>query len=689
MRNVTHAFVLTVLFSSFCFPAAVLADDATADIPVRRVVMFSSGVGFFEHTGQVEGDAAAKLMFKTEQINDILKSMVVMDPSGSGATVHYASRDPLTRALQSFAVDLSGNPDLAGILMQIRGAKVTVFSPDKIIGTILGLETKTRKVNTPGDTTILQETYLNLVADKGIQSIPVATIQNLKIQDESLRKEIEKAMKLILASSDKQRKAVEVRFAGKGKRPVRIGYVTETPVWKVSYRLELSGDKPFLQGWAIVENTSDQDWSDVQLSLISGRPISFVQELYTPLYLPRPVVQPKLYASLRPREYEEGMDKAKREFKQSGSGIAGGRRMSSHAIGKPVAPPAPALAAAETALYEDAPARGSVKLDTVQAAASGGKVGELFSFTIKDPVSLPRRQSAMLPIVSGPIEAKKVSIYNQSVMPKHPLNGAWITNTTGMKMLAGPVTVFDEKMYAGDAQLGNLSQKDKRLISYALDLDMTVDPSQKTQSSLVAAKIVKGVMTLTYKQLYNQKYEIKNKTKKDRTLIIEQPFYARRKLIAPKKYAEKTPNLYRFELAIKPGETETFNVSEEEIRYQSVSLIQQNDQSLLYWSKTAQLSPAAREALQQAAMMKQRLAEAERKLDQLRKEKSAIESGQGRLRQGISTVGRDSSMGKRYIQKLSQQEDQIESLEKNIKEAQALMETLRNELSAFIEKMNF
>src|SRR5205814_7408886 len=98
--------------------------------------------------------------------------------------------------------------------------------------------------------------------------------------------------------------------------PVRIGYVVETPIWKTSYRLVLPGegadaagnkDKPKLLGWAIVENQTDNDWSNVQLSLVSGRPISFIQDLYRPLYVPRPVVQPELYASLRPQTYDAGM----------------------------------------------------------------------------------------------------------------------------------------------------------------------------------------------------------------------------------------------------------------------------------------------------------------------------------------------------------------------------------------------
>ena len=65
-----------------------------------------------------------------------------------------------------------------------------------------------------------------------------------------------------------------MHFAGEGKRKVQVGYVVEAPIWKTSYRLVLSDtEAPFLQGWALVENTTDEDWQGVRLSLISGRPI--------------------------------------------------------------------------------------------------------------------------------------------------------------------------------------------------------------------------------------------------------------------------------------------------------------------------------------------------------------------------------------------------------------------------------
>ena len=136
---------------------------------------------------------------------------------------------------------------------------------------------------------------------------------------------------------DQDKKPVTINFTGDGERHVRIGYVVETPVWKTSYRLILPAgaqDKPKIQGWAIVENQTDNDWNGVQLSLVSGRPISFIQDLYQPLYIPRPVVQPELYVSLTPQQYDGGIAAGKpagqfgrgRDGQKCGHAPAGGAR---------------------------------------------------------------------------------------------------------------------------------------------------------------------------------------------------------------------------------------------------------------------------------------------------------------------------------------------------------------------------
>jgi len=492
------------------------ADVRAVDLPVRRVVLFSSGVGYFEHAGQVDGDATATLQLKTDQMNDVLKSMVLMDfGGGTISLVDYASQDPLQRALKSFAVDISDDPDLGQLLARLRGAQVHIEAPDKITGRILGVEKHKQQLLSGGSTVVVEQVVLNLVTKDGIRWLPLDSIQGIRLSDERLAGELEAALSLLNDARDTRRKAVTIHFAGKGKREVLIGYVAETPVWKTSYRLVL-GDEPMLQGWAIVENTTDTDWQGVQLALVSGRPISFIQDLYTPMYLPRPVVQPELYASLQPQLYAEGLERPAARDELVQRAREAGRR-----VAKAMAPaPMKGLAAAAGVR----PARPVELKRGVVSIAAAEKVGELFRFEIETPVDIPRRRSAMLPIVNSPVTAQKVSIYNASVLAAHPLNGAYLTNNTGLMLPAGPVTVFDDGVYAGDAQIEHIVAGEKRLISYAVDLEVTVDSSRKTASRIVSGWIDRGVLYIKHRRLYTQVYTLKNKAHDERRLIIEHPF---------------------------------------------------------------------------------------------------------------------------------------------------------------------
>ncbi len=274
---------------------------AQPNVPVRAVVLFSSGVGYFEHFGTVKGDGTTELRFKTNQINDILKSLILQDlDNGKVTTITYPSLDPISKTLRSFQVDITGNPPLADLLNQLRGAKVTLkFSDQSLTGTILGVEKKQKPIGTDK---VIERPALNLLTGASIKSVYIEDVQEITLDDPQLQEELTKALGALAAARDQDKKPVQISFTGQGERRVRLGYVVETPVWKTSYRLILpadaKGDKANLQGWAIVENQTDNDWNNVQLSLVSGRPISFVQDLYQPLYIPRPIVQPELFAQL-------------------------------------------------------------------------------------------------------------------------------------------------------------------------------------------------------------------------------------------------------------------------------------------------------------------------------------------------------------------------------------------------------
>ncbi|MBI3328142.1 MAG: hypothetical protein HYZ81_15750, partial [Nitrospinae bacterium] len=527
--------------------ALLAGTPSQVDIPVRVVVLFSSGVGYFEHAGTVKGHGSTELRFKTNQINDILKSLVLEDLDGGRvSTIVYPSQDPLSKTLRSFQVDISANPSLGELLNQLRGAKVRVSAQaEQIGGIILGLEKKQKGV---GDRDKVVEGWmLNLISGASIRSVPLDEIQKVELEDAQLQEELHKALLALSQARDQNKKPVMINFQGEGDRRVRVGYVVEMPIWKTSYRLIMPAhreDKPKLQGWAIVENQTDNDWNNVQLTLVSGRPISFVQELYSPLYVPRPVVKPELYASLRPQTYEAGMELAEsRPMERLTDEEKGARRMM---------PPAPTTAkersmAGQMRLQEAAPGatpspeRAEAPLDptaSIISVASAGKVGELFQYTVGN-VSLPRQRSAMIPIVTDDIDAERVSIYNQRVLAKHPLNGARLKNTTGKHLLQGPITVLDANTYAGDGRIDNLPPGQERLLSYAIDLQVQVDATKNRQESMLqTGKIVKGVLQLTRKHVFVQEYAADNKADTDKVVIIEHPFREGWKLVDSPKPIE-------------------------------------------------------------------------------------------------------------------------------------------------------
>ena len=285
-------------------------------LPLTQVILFNSGVGYFQREGQVEGAARVDLTFPVTDVNDLLKSLVLPDlGDGKVSTVSYDSEEPVDRTLKSFALDLTNNPTLGQILNQARGEKIEVVlqqanaaQPGTMTGVIVGMEEQ----NVPGPKdTMVSVDMLNMLCAEGVREAPLTQVQRLRFLNPSLDSEFHRALEVLAAAHNSQKRTVSLNFAGEGKRTVKVGYVVENPIWKTSYRLVLDKKgKPSLQGWAIVENTSDEDWKDVKMALISSRPISFQMDLYQPLFVPRPTVEPELFASLRPPTYQGAMNEA-------------------------------------------------------------------------------------------------------------------------------------------------------------------------------------------------------------------------------------------------------------------------------------------------------------------------------------------------------------------------------------------
>lgn len=294
-------------------PVPVPPQPPAASLPLSHVVLFSSGVGYFQRQGEIDGTARVDLTFPATDVNDLIKSLVLQDTGGGKvATINYDSQDPIERTLKTFALDLTANPSLGQLLNQARGEKVEVTLQQStggaggtLTGTVLGMESQ--RVPQGKDQT-LDVDILNLVCAEGLRSVKLSELLRVRFLNPALDSELHRALEIIAGGRDHQKKSVSLAFKGDGKRAVKVGYVVESPMWKTTYRLVLSPDgKATLQGWALVENTTDDDWNNVRMSLVSGRPISFQMDLYQPLYVPRPMVEPERFASLRPPTYGGAM----------------------------------------------------------------------------------------------------------------------------------------------------------------------------------------------------------------------------------------------------------------------------------------------------------------------------------------------------------------------------------------------
>lgn len=665
----------------FILPGAARAQEGgRAQLPLSRVVLFSSGVGFFEHQGEVEGSAQVELRFNVSDVNDLLKSMVLMDHGGGQiGAVTYGSKDPITKTLKTFAVDLTDNPTLAQLLAQVRGERVVIEADSRIEGTILGIEVRKQ----PLGEAVTEVEVLNLLTEQGLRSVPLGGVTAIRFVDERLNAELRQALAVLALGHATEKKTVVLNFTGQGRREVQVGYIQEAPIWKTSYRLVLEEDAPpHLQGWAIVENTTETDWNNVALTLVSGRPISFVMNLYDPLYVPRPVVEPELFASLRPQKYQQDLAAAEAEFRKQADG----------ANAQPAAP-ADKLAAGR-ALRRNRAAEATGRagaLDLrqgVRSLAEATEAGELFQYRIEGGVTLARQQSAMLPIVNESVEGEKVSIFTPAVHPKHPLNGLQLVNSTELHLMQGPITVFDGGTYAGDAQIEDLAPGTRRLISYALDLDTEV-VAQSTGSSdlLVSCKLTKGLLLSTRKLARSQTYTVKNSGRRQKKVLIEQPYDSLWKLIEPQQPAEQTRDLYRFAVMAQPGKPVELKVSEERRLDERVALNNLDDNTINIYLNAPVVSQAVKDALGEIIRRKREIAEIVQARQNAEQQIAIVDQEQARIRQNMAQLERNSELYNRYVQKFSEQEDRVEQLRQQIGRLTEREQELRKALDDYLLRL--
>jgi hypothetical protein len=647
--------------------------------PIIKVVLFKHGVGYFERELEVEGDRSLDLHFKASEMNDVLKSLTVLDSAdGHVASISYESTLPIEKRLEDVALRLPDGQSQSGLLAQLQGAKVSIeVGSETIAGTVMGIETSWRRV----DQDSLQEHSLVLLIDEGeLRTFQLSELKNLVFLDDALKRDLAHLLEILIGSKKKDKKRLTIFAKGASKRHVTASYVVETPVWKTSYRVILSeSEKSWIQGWALVDNTQDEDWNDVALTLVAGLPVSFVHDLYSPRHQRRPVVHVKEEEAYAPPQLEAGMLEADEE--ESGYGAP----LSAPMMARSMAPPPPAPArrpAAGAPRARDHDRTMVVQTRTVQ-------VGDLFQYVIDRPVSVKRNESALVPVLSARFSGKRVAVYNREIRDKNPMSAIWFENDTGLTLEGGPLTVLERDAYVGEAMLETMKPNDKRLVPFSVELGCLILIDRKSESRHVHhARIVNGVLHFTRYQLVTRIYKIQNKTQATLDLFLEHRFEPGWDLVDTQKPFETTESFYRFRFDAPKDSTMVFTVTEQGDQYESFSLTSVSRDKVETWIQSRYIDAQTHHALAEIVAYNEGIAALDRDIAARERDIGLIHQNQARLRENLTALGQsrdELKLRERYVSELTRDEDTLAALSTTIANARTEREgadtALRQKLS--------
>jgi len=653
-----------------------------SNLQISRITLFSSGVGYFEHRGAITGTAEISLPFNIEAVNDALKSLVINDPAGN-PTVSYPSQETNDRTLKSLSVNLR-DESLRDMLNGLKGTEIEICGPDSMQGRILFVERRAENA----DNVSIQKDFITMQTKSGIKTICIDEICNFVFSDPKITEDLKKALDFAVKSRDEKTRNLTIKLTGNAERKVSLSYVIPAALWKVSYRLVLSQEKPFLQGWAIVDNNSDIDWENIELALVTGKPVSFIQDLYKVHKLARPMIPLLTDGIAEVKTYDSGSAP-----KMPRSSIRKDLNQS-FACALPSAEYAQdeEMSYEESGDYDEEGAAGVPESGLVETAGSR-QAGDQFEFTVKKPVSLERQQSAMLPLIEGDVKAEKFLIFSKAGNDQNcvynPAICVELTNNTGMKLPAGSITVYDGGAYAGDALVKFFPEDEKRLISYAEDLSVTCSYTDETKENVTFVKILQGFMTLNRKRIYKTVYSIRNAGKETKKIIIEHPFTYGAALVTPVEFDEKTHTLYRFTETLPPEEDfYNFTVTEERTEYEKLQIAD------FHYSKLARFvhdngisNEAVKKALENASLLNKKIKEAETSVKDINEKREKLIEKQERTRKNLEAAGNQSVQGKDYLQRLSKEDAGIDALEEKMNLAESAIQKARKDYEDYLGEL--
>ncbi|MHA1913057.1 MAG: hypothetical protein ACW986_04160 [Promethearchaeota archaeon] len=675
---------------------------------VKKVIIFKHGVSYYILEGILKGSSTFELEFKIDEMNDVLKSLFVLDTSKEGyiSSISYDAALDTSQLLKSIMLNIPDKDSFSSLITQIKGADVdlTVTGAKQVSGKIMGIELTEKFSKTEK---IINKLLVLLQNDDIITKIAFADIKSFNIINPEIKKDLKFFLETVIAGKKKDAKNIKINCESGGndavERNIFVSYIRESPIWKTSYRLIMSKEqaaeqKCLLSGWSLIENTTNQDWDNIELSLVAGMPVSFIYEFYRPIFIQRPVIHPPKILSAKPSEIEEGLelddfkDYAMAEMEASPKAMK--KRAREARVGSrppPMAAPSGGFGRSvgtmsDTEIYD--------KMKS-QVQTQTKDLGELFEYNISNPVSIKRKQSALVPILTESIKAQRILLYNKNEYGKNPNACLEITNNTKLTLETGPVTIIYDDNLAGEAIIPFLNKEDTRLLNYAVEQAVIITHEQESEN-LKVHRVTFG-SGYSYEYYYTNLttiYKIKNKTDEEKELYLDHPKVSGYKFVEKSVEPEETSNYWRFKITLKPKEGINFKLKERKENYSSFNLWNYSKEDLInrvgFYVKQKFINPELETQLKEIAELIQTLNNLKDQDTKLHNEREMMTDEQVRLRDNISVLGDDTqsiSLKERYVKKMNNQESRFEEINKELETLDKKITALNENVDAKMEKL--
>jgi hypothetical protein len=640
------------------------------ELPIRRIIMYKHGVGYFERRGPISG-TELRLSFPREAMDDVLKSLVAID-LGAGQIHGIDFETPEDRAarLAKGSIHLSDSRSTLDLLRDLRGRRVCLHltdAPDTPLeGTLIGVDIDEQR---PLDAPLVA---IVLADGRTIRTLPVRSVAQVELLELSATEDL--AYFLRASQSEEDRRAATLRLSD-GEHDLLVGYVAPAPAWRVSYRVlaepdaeESTTQRMLLQGWGLFDNQLDEDLEQVALTLVAGMPVSFRYRLYEPHTPERPLIADEQRTVAAPVEFAA---------------------LASAPPPAAMPRPSPALkrAAVSLGMAEDAAVPEaeleSFSIDAVaqstSVTATGADRGALFQYKVVNPVSVARGQSAMVPIVATGLHGRKDLLYNGRKHPKHPVASLRMRNETGLTLERGPVTVVEAGDYAGEAVLPFTRPGAEVIIPYAVELGVSVVEEPQNERVTSAISVNDQYLLIQEWQVQLLTYRIQSTLDQPVSIVVEQPVPAGHELFETAAPREQAQGLARWEVACAPQTETLFTVRYRRMNSRREQVRGLTKTRLREYLRQKFLDEPTLRGLEDVLAVYAEIEQKQQRLSQIENERNQIYRRQQQIQASLGPIGRDGEEGRlraRYVQQLGEIENQLNAFSQEERNIQAEIEKL-------------